>query len=92
MANAPSQSRNGEVGALLSESIQLCLPPKAEPSGDRDSRYSSIASTPVSNSHEPLITVPVRSTPPVEVKASPKGQLNRPIKYTLMHHHSQQME
>ncbi len=53
-----------EVGALLSESIQLCLPPKAEPSGNRDSRYSSIASTPVSNSRDPSVNKPalVQST------------------------------
>ncbi len=44
--------------------MHLSLPPKAEPSPDRDSRYSSIASTPVSTSRDPSVNKPalVQST------------------------------
>ncbi len=72
VANEPSQSRNEEVGAPLSESMHIRLPPKIESSGDRDSRYSSIASTPVSKSS---IAVPVQSTP-VKVNTSKNRKAN----------------
>ena len=39
-----------EVGPPLNISMHLCLPPKAEASGNCDSGYSSIASTPMSGS------------------------------------------
>ncbi len=65
VANEPSQSRNGEVGAPLSESMHIRLPPKIEPSGDCGSGYLS---TPVSNSL------------PIEVKCS-KNSKAKNIRY-----------